>query len=123
MALRSITIPVPPALEQRLRPYQDRLPELLERGIDVLAAEDSAPPQDESTILEVLTSNPTPGQILALRPSPTLQARVSELLARNKRDELSRQEEAELDRYLMLEHLVRLAKAHVTVHGSVSAPR
>jgi len=70
MALRSITIPVPPALEQRLRPYQDRLPELLERGIDVLAAEDSAPPQDESTILEVLTSNPTPGQILALRPSP-----------------------------------------------------
>jgi hypothetical protein len=103
-------------LEQRLRPYQDRLPELLERGIDVMAAEESTPPQDESTILEVLTSNPTPAQILALRPSPKLQTRVSELLARSKRDELSRQEEAELDRYLVLEHLVRLAKSRVAQH-------
>ncbi len=47
-----------------------------------------------------------------LRPSPRLQARASALLARSKQGELSRQEEAELERYLVLEHLVRLAKVH-----------
>ena len=68
--------------------------------------------QDENAIIELLTSQPTPEQVLAIRPSPELQARVSELLSRNKEGELSRQEETELERYLTLEHLVRLAKAH-----------
>jgi len=63
-------------------------------------------------IIELLASQPTPEQVLAIRPSPEFQARVSELLGRNKEGELSRQEETELERYLTLEHLVRLAKAH-----------
>jgi len=66
----------------------------------------------ESTLIELLTSQPTPEQVLAIRPSPELQARVSELLGRSKEGELSRQEETELERYLTLEHLVRVAKAH-----------
>jgi len=66
----------------------------------------------ESTLIELLTSQLTPEQVLAIRPSPELQARVSELLGRSKEGELSRQEETELERYLTLEHLVRLAKAH-----------
>ena len=37
---------------------------------------------------------------------------MSELLERNKSGSISRTEEAELDRYLLLEHWVRLAKAH-----------
>ena len=49
---------------------------------------------------------------ITIRPSPELQARVSELLHRNKEGELSQREGAELERYLTLEHLVRLAKAH-----------
>jgi hypothetical protein len=53
-----------------------------------------------------------PDQVLALRPFPELQARVSALLARSKTGELSQQENTELERYLMLEHLVRLAKVH-----------
>jgi hypothetical protein len=36
---------------------------------------------------------------------------MSQLLAQNKAGQLSPQEETELDRYLTLEHLVRLAKA------------
>jgi len=55
---------------------------------------------------------PSPEQVLNIRPSPELQTRVSELLHRSKKGQLSQQEEAELERYLMLEHLVRLAKAH-----------
>jgi len=71
--------------------------------------------------MEILTSNPTPERVMALRPSPGLQDRVSALLARSKREELSRQEEAELERYLMLEHLVRLAKTHAAQHLEQSA--
>jgi hypothetical protein len=39
-----------------------------------------------------------------------MQARVSELLRQSKDGGLSRAEETELDRFLYLEHLVRLAK-------------
>jgi len=111
-AITTITIQVPPVLERRLRPFRERLPELLERGLREVAAEESGTFQDENTIMEILTSNPTSEQVLALRPSPELQTRVSELLARSKGGELPRREEAELERYLTLEHLVRLAKGH-----------
>jgi hypothetical protein len=108
----SITFQVPPELAHRLRPFRERLPELLEKGLRAATLEDEDEHQDEAAIMEVLTSNPTPERVLALRPSPRLQARASALLAQSKQGELSRQEEAELERYLMLEHLVRLAKAH-----------
>ena len=106
-----ITIEVPNDLGQQLQRFRDRLPEVLERGLLELMAETSEV-HDESAIVEVLISQPSPEQIMALRPSPTLSARVSELLDRGKRQELDRQEEGELERYLVLEHLVRLAKAH-----------
>jgi hypothetical protein len=106
-----ITIEVPNDLGQQLRRFQDRLPEVLERGLLELMAETSEV-HDESAIVELLTSQPSPEQIMAIRPSPSLSARVSELLDRSKRRELDRQEEGELERYLVLEHLVRLAKAH-----------
>jgi hypothetical protein len=106
----AITIEVPNALEQQLRPYQHRLPEVLERGLRDLISEQPSIWQDEEAIIELLLSQPTPQQVLAMRPSPEYQARVSDLLARSKVGMLSRQEETELDRYLTLEHLVRLAK-------------
>jgi hypothetical protein len=68
--------------------------------------------QDENAIRELLTSQPKPEQVLAIRPSPEFQAHVSELLGWNKDRTLSRQEQAELERYSMLEHLVRLAKSY-----------
>lgn len=109
-----ITIEVPDSLGKQLRQFQDRLPEALERGIRELelASDKAGSYQDESKIMELLVSQPSPEQVLEIRPSPQFQARVSELLARSKTNMLSRQEETELERYLTLEHLVRLAKAH-----------
>ena len=77
-----------------------------------VATESSAPFQDESGVLDVLANGPSPDQVLALRPSPQLQARVTDLLDRSKSGGLLPAEEAELGRCLALEHLVRLAKAH-----------
>jgi hypothetical protein len=75
-------------------------------------ATQTIPYQDERQIVELLASQPSLEAILAIRPTPALQARTSELLERNKSGSLSRSEEVELDRYLLLEHWVRLAKAH-----------
>jgi hypothetical protein len=53
----------------------------------------------------------TPAQILAFRPSCESQERVQYLLARNKTDNLTEEEAAELDRFGELEHLMQLVKA------------
>jgi hypothetical protein len=111
-----ITIRVPDDLGQQLERYRDRLPELLERGLRDVQVEDSASVSAATDIIAVLTSQPTPEQVLALGPSDAMQERVSELLRRSKTDGLSRAEESELDRYLYLEHLVRLAKARALEH-------
>jgi hypothetical protein len=107
-----ITISVPDALTHELERFRDRLSEALERGLRELAAESAAQTQDEGEIVELLASQPSPDQILSIRPSPELQARVNELLEQSKKGTLTRQDEAELERHLLLEHLVRLAKAH-----------
>ncbi|MBI3360311.1 MAG: hypothetical protein HY023_04295 [Chloroflexi bacterium] len=107
-----ITIEVPDTLWRQLQNLKGRLPEILERGLREMSAEGSNGFKDENAIMELLASQPTPEQVLAIRPSSEFQARVSDLLYQSKQGELSRQQETELERYLMLEHLVRLAKAH-----------
>lgn len=106
-----ITIDVPSQLGRKLARFQDRLPEVLEEGLRVVAAENVAY-RDESELMAVLASQPSPEVLLAITPPPALQERMSELLAKSKVAGLDRSEEIELERYLLLEHLVRLAKAH-----------
>jgi hypothetical protein len=48
---------------------------------------------------------------VAFRPSETAKKRVADLIQREKTTSLSRDERSELDHYLQLEHLMRLAKA------------
>jgi hypothetical protein len=79
-----------------------------------MSSEPSLPPTDAEHLCETdtATSQVSPEQVIVARPSPELQSRVSELLERAKSQTLTRQEERELDHYLVLEHLLRLAKAH-----------
>jgi 16S rRNA C1402 (ribose-2'-O) methylase RsmI len=107
-----ITIEVPDRLGEQLQQLGDRLPEALIHALQELTATETTVYQDDSQIVELLASQPTPEVVLAIRPTPALQARMSELLAQNKSGTLTRSEEVELDRYLLLEHWVRLAKAH-----------
>ena len=108
-----ITIQVPTSLWEQLQRVRDQLPEVLEFALrEVTASRQPRSFQDEDAIMELLASRPLPEQVLSIRPSAGLQERVSELLQRNKDGTLSRREEAELERHLTLEHLVRLAKAH-----------
>ena len=111
-----ITIEVPDTLEHQVQRFRSRLSEALERGLRELSAEESADFRDENAIIDLLSSRPTPEQILAIRPSPEFQERVSDLLYRGKQGELSREEESNLDRYLLLDHIVRLSKARAFQH-------
>jgi hypothetical protein len=106
-----ITVEVPDNLVSKLRQFDNRLSEVLERGIQELQNDQLANFQDEAEIIELLASQPTPEEILTIRPTLALQERMSTLLAQSKAGNLTRQEEIELERYLALEHLVRLAKA------------
>jgi hypothetical protein len=111
--MAQITIDISDDLAQRLHQFQAQLPQVLELGLQELANQQrSGNFLDEQDIILLLASQPTPEQILAIRPSPEFQARVSELLAQSKTGNLSAKGEAELERYLTLEHLVRLAKTH-----------
>jgi len=107
-----ITLDVPDRMGEKLKALGDRLPELLDRMLDQMPSDNISSFQDEVQILTFLTSQPSSEEIIALRPSPTLQARISELLDRNKANTLDHNDEVELDRYLLLEHWVRLAKAN-----------
>ena len=53
-----------------------------------------------------------PQQVLDLRPAPQMQDRLAVLLTQEKEGGLAHEEKDELDHYLVLERLIRLAKAH-----------
>ena len=108
-----ITIQVPDTLGQQLQLLHDRLPEVLERGLHDVLAEETGSPHDERAIIAILTNQPAPEQVLVIRPSSELQSRASALQERSKHGTLTTQEHTELDRYLLLEHMVRIAKANV----------
>jgi hypothetical protein len=57
----------------------------------------------------------------ALQELTPQRRQIVELFDRNKSGTLSRSEEVELDRYLLLEHWVRLAKAHAYKHLQTAA--
>ncbi len=62
-------------------------------------------------VIEFIAAGTTPQGIIAFQPSAAAKERVGELIEREKTAGLSPDEEAELDRYLELEHIMRLAKA------------
>ncbi|WP_437729774.1 hypothetical protein [Sorangium sp. So ce1335] len=109
--MAAITLDLPDELADRLRSHADRLPKILELALRELDAASVTSFSGASDILEFLASLPTPEEVLALRPSPQLQARTSELLEKNRSVGLSPAEDEEWQRYQAVEHLVRLAKA------------
>jgi hypothetical protein len=62
----------------------------------------------EEVIDFIATTNP--GKVLAFRPSEATKQRVSDLIYREKTTGLSPEEKSELDHYMQLEHVMRMAK-------------
>jgi hypothetical protein len=67
-------------------------------------------------IIDFIAGGTTPSGIIAFQPSGEAKARVADLIHREKTTGLSPEETAELNHYLQLEHLMRLAKARARTH-------
>ena len=60
-------------------------------------------------VIEFIASS-SPQNVIAFRPSEEAKARVADLIFREKTEGLSEDEKSELDHYLQIEHLMRLAR-------------
>jgi hypothetical protein len=67
-------------------------------------------------IIDFIAAGTTPSTLIAFQPSETVKARVADLIEREKYDGLAAEEKQELDQYMILEHLIRLAKARAYQH-------
>lgn len=105
--MATITLEIPDELSAQLDAVRDRLPELLALSLQQppLAA------HIYRAILDVLASDPTPQQISAFGPTPEMQERLRLLLARDADGTLTPSEQAELDEYERIEHLMVMIKA------------
>lgn len=61
--------------------------------------------------VDFIANGSTPQSVLDFRPSDEAKSRVADLIRRQKADALSADETAELNQFLHIEHLMRLAKA------------
>src|SRR5437764_1299515 len=107
-----ITLEVPDDLAEQLRSLPEQVPRILELGLRQIRAESQGGYTGASEVLEFLAGLPTPEEILALRPSPTLQARIGDLLEKRRHGDLAPADAQEWERFQYLEHLVRVAKAN-----------
>lgn len=57
-----------------------------------------------------------PKKVLAFKPSKQSQERVNMLLSKNAEQGLSEEENQEMEKYMLVEHIVQLAKAKALLH-------
>jgi hypothetical protein len=66
--------------------------------------------------VDFIAHGTTPQSIIDFRPSEEAKAKVAELIRRQKTATLTADETAELNHYLEIEHLMRLAKVRARQH-------
>ena len=69
-------------------------------------------------VIEFIAAGSSPAGVIDFQPSDDAKRRVSDLLAREKTIGLGPEDKSELDHYLQLEHLMRLAKARAREHAA-----
>ena len=73
-------------------------------------------------IVDFIAAGTTPQNVIAFRPSEVARKRVWDLVAREKTGSLSQEETSELDHYLQLEHIMRMAKARAQRFAQPASP-
>lgn len=62
-------------------------------------------------IIDFIAAGSSPIEVAHFQPSDAARQRIADLIAREKAASLAPEERAELEHYVALEHLMRLAKA------------
>ena len=72
-------------------------------------------------IIELIARGTTPQSVINFHLSDTTQNRLEDLIYNSKNNELTQDEKQELDAYLILEHIITLAKAkaHQYLNGAI----
>ncbi len=66
-------------------------------------------------IIDFIAAGTSPHDVVAFKPLEATKARVTDLIYREKTSALSAEETTELNDYLHLEHIMRLAKARAVL--------
>ena len=116
--MATVTIEVPDELSELVAQAGDRLPELLARSL----REPTLPSHVYRYVLDFLASSPTPEQVSSFGPIQEMTDRLRTLLEREGGGEITPAENAELDEYERLEHLMVMIKSgnlrHLTGVGA-----
>ncbi|AIE76087.1 hypothetical protein [Synechocystis sp. PCC 6714] len=108
--MAQITLDLPDELlEQIVQAGENPSEWLRHRLPDILKPVPPLPAHLYRHILNFIASNPTPQQISDFRPTPEMQERLRNLL--NREENLTPSEQAELEEYERIEHLVVMLKA------------
>lgn len=68
-------------------------------------------PKAYEEVVDFIARGSNPGTVVAFRPSEAARERLDDLIRREKTTGITAEEKSELDHYLQLEHIMRLAKA------------
>ncbi len=79
-------------------------------------------PKAYEEIVDFIAAGASPQNVIAFRPSEEARQRVWDLVAREKAGSLSQEETSELEHYLQLEHIMRLAKARAQRYAHSASP-
>jgi hypothetical protein len=111
-----LTVDIPGELAPELSAAGgENLPQILALGLREWRSREGAEFPGLNAIIERLAQLPDPQEILALRPTPEMQQRASELLQKSRESGLTPKEESEWKRLEFAEHIVRMAKAHAAL--------
>ena len=111
----NITVTLPDDLAAKVRLMESELPQIIELGIRHWPPGGDRAFEGVRDVVEALAELPAPEDVLRMRPSPALQSRITELLAKSRAAGLTSAERGEWEQYEFVEHVVRVAKARAAL--------
>ena len=105
-----MTMQVPEELAERIQAMSAWVPVIIELGLVRFKTKASA---TEAEVIEFLSKNPSPEDVLDYHVSERAQARLRRLLSLNEAGLLSEREQLELDELQRLEHVMVMLKARI----------
>lgn len=117
--MMQVTMQVPDELGRKIQPMNAWLPAIIELsliGFKTLATAAA------SEVIELLSQNPSPREVIDYHVSEPVQARLQRLLVLNEAGLLSEAEQIELDELQRLEHVMIMLKARIAKQGTCKKP-
>jgi len=105
-----LTVQVPDELAGRLEPIRNWLPTIIELS---LVGYKTPAMETAAEIIQFLSENPSPDDVLNYHASERAQTRLRYLLNRNKSATLEDKEQRELDEIEEIEHIMVMLKANI----------